>query len=99
MIKRNNQIDGFKIATIVLSVILLLVIGYLGIDKYNERQAINYQQYYGDGYKQAVNDMAVKLYQETEECKITSVQIGEETRQLADVVCIQQVIEEQMAQG
>ena len=46
-------------------------------------------------YNQGKVDTLVQLYTNTADCKIATVSLGNVTRQVADVECIQKVLSEQ----
>ncbi|PLW80737.1 hypothetical protein C0585_01165 [Candidatus Woesearchaeota archaeon] len=88
----KKKTDPYKIATITLGIILLLTLGYVGITKYNNIQFQKYQDIYVQGYNKGVEDSVVKLFSETDDCKVTSIFIGNTTRQIADLECINKVL-------
>ena len=77
------------IAIIVLSVLLVLVIGYICIDKYQEKQQQKqlsiYQQGMQAGYKQAI----MQLMQQAVTCQQVPVSVQNQTINLIAVECLQ----------
>ena len=76
---------------VVLSILLVLAVCYIGYIKVNQF-ASNYAV---AAYNQGKVDTLVQLYTNTADCKIATVSLGNVTRQVADVECIQKVLSEQ----
>lgn len=90
---KSKESNMFKIATIILSIVLLLVIGYVSYDKYSNYQQTKLQQVYNIGYNDGIADSVVQLYQNTNNCAVATINLQNITRSVADVDCINQVLQ------
>lgn len=88
-VKQKNKINTRGIATI-LAIFLIISLGYIGYNEYNERKLIRDKSLFLQGYQQGIVDATVKLYQETENCKQVSIVIGENEKFVIDTKCLQQ---------
>lgn len=88
----SRKENTFMIATIVLSIILILVIGYVAYDKAVAWKAKKYQDILSQGYNQGVSDSVTQIFQRTNDCNVVPLVLQNETRNLADVACIQKAI-------
>jgi hypothetical protein len=86
--------NTFKIATIVLTIILILVIGFIAYDKINTWKNNRYAQIYNQGRA----DIITQVYQATADCAILPITVANLTRNIADVSCIQQAIQQGLNQ-
>ena len=87
MIKNNMKQHKSKlmiIVIIVLIVLFILALGYIFIDKWQESRQSELIKI----YQQGISDTVLSLYQQTENCQITTVNLGNATRQVVDVSCI-----------
>ncbi|MBR9690388.1 hypothetical protein GOV08_01760 [Candidatus Woesearchaeota archaeon] len=87
--KFNN--DFYKITTLILLVVLIVIGGFWLVGKYNIYKISKQNEVFVAGYNQGVSDAIVKLYQDTEDCNVASVFIGNLTRRVADVECIEKI--------
>ena len=79
MTKQTKIIIGLGIA-------LLIATAYIGYTSYKERQLENNIFYFSEGQLDAV----VKIWQQTNECNIMGMTIGNQTKSLVDVGCLTQ---------
>ena len=80
------------IAVIVLAVLLVASIVYIGINKWQDTRQKELTTVYQQGYSRGVTEAVTALYQQTEECKITTINLGNMTRQVVNVGCVRQAI-------
>ena len=77
------------IATISLGIALFLAVQYIVIDNWVERSRQDmidaYQKGYGEGLKNAIGN----ILQQTNDCYTTTITLGNLTRQLIGVECLQ----------
>lgn len=78
-----------KLAIILLCVLLVASFSYIGATEYKQSQQAKLQQAYVQGYNQGVTSAVTTLYQQTNNCQVTNVFMGESQRQIIDVACLQ----------
>ena len=82
--------NGYKIAAIVLGVLLVFAVGYLLVDKIQENREQQmfsaYQQGAQEGYEQAV----IQLAQQLATCQQVPINVGNQTINAVAVECLQQ---------
>jgi len=79
-----------KTVIAVLLILLVVALAYIVFDKWQlarQREVINV---YRQGYSQGLNDTVTTLYQQTEKCQITTINLGNLTKQVVDVACLKQ---------
>ncbi len=79
-----------KFVVIVLVVLLLIAVGYIIYDKVQQRRQTQLLTALQQGYNQGIYGAVLSLYQQTEKCQVTTITLGNLTRQVVDVACIQQ---------
>jgi len=84
----------FKVLTIIFGAILVLLILYLAFDKYSNYEANKLNTVYVQGYNKAINDSVTQIYQRTDNCGTVSVFMGNTTRNLADVECLNKALQQ-----
>jgi archaellum component FlaF (FlaF/FlaG flagellin family) len=77
---------------IALAVLLVASIIYIGADKWQDKRQQELTAVYQQGYSQGITDAVTALYQQTQECKITTINLGNITRQVVDVDCVRQAV-------
>ena len=82
-----------KIIIYVLSILLLISVSYITVDKIQESLRANEQQSFQDGYNQGMTAAVVALYQQTENCLPTTINIGNITRHVIDTSCLANILE------
>lgn len=87
----------FKTLTIIFGLILLVLIFYLAFDKYSNYEATKLNTAYVQGYNKAINDSVTQIYQRTDNCGAVSIFIGNLSRNLADVDCLNKALEQAKA--
>ncbi|MBL7051276.1 hypothetical protein ISS04_03915 [Candidatus Woesearchaeota archaeon] len=80
----------FKTTILILAIFLVLSIGYIAIDKYQSSREQQLMATYQGGYNKGVQDAVVSLYQQTDNCQPATINIGNLTKQVFDVACLQQ---------
>lgn len=96
---KKKDINYYMVSTIILAFLFIVLLGFILSEKYAESQAGKLQNTYVAGYNKGVEDSVVSIYQQTNNCQVVPVNIGNVTRGLADVDCIKKVLEEQSKQG
>jgi uncharacterized membrane protein YukC len=79
-----------KTISIALAVLLIAAIGYIAFDKWQNARQKEIVSTYQQGYGQGLTDAVTALFQQTENCKATTLTLGNLTRQIFDVACLQQ---------
>ena len=74
-----------KIAIVVLSLLLVLAVGYIGFGKYQERNRAIYQQGERAGYQKAV----LQLYQHASACEQVPIIVEDRTLNVIAVDCLE----------
>ena len=74
--------------------VIVVLIGYIAYDKvilaYNQKVNTALNQ----GYQAGAADAIRAMFQQTNECRIATLNLGNETRNLADVECMQQALQQ-----
>ncbi len=84
-----------KLLMILMVVLLIGAIGYIAVDKYNDTMLRAQQQYALAGYNQGITGAITSLYQNTENCQVATLNLGNVTRQVADVECFRRAMQSQ----
>ena len=83
------NIQQSKKAIIILAILLIISMGYIGIDKYQESQETKLLNVYQKGYGKGIQETVVSLYQKTENCQTARIQIDNVSKQIFDTACLQ----------
>jgi len=86
--------DRQKIAIIVLAVALILISQYVLLDKWSLSQQQQNLESYQNGYAQGLTDTITSIYQQTQNCQITTINVGNSTKHIVDMSCLGIVSEE-----
>lgn len=86
-----SDIQKSKKTIIILIVLLTISIGYIGVDKYKDLQEKKVYNAYQNGYTKGIQEAVISLYQQTNNCKSAMINIGNISRQVFDVACLQNV--------
>jgi len=78
-----------KITIIVLSVALFALVQYVIYEKIIESRQQELSNAYKNGYDKGLTDAAVTIYKQTENCQTTTIAIGNLTKNVFDLSCIQ----------
>ncbi len=78
------------IVTLALALVVVLLLGYIGIDKYNEAQEKKLVEATKQGYNQGINDALTLAFQQTNNCQVTALRVANSTRRIIDFDCVQQ---------
>ncbi|GEM_PF-996567 len=85
--------DKQKALIAVLALLLILVLGYVAVDKaktaYNSAILKAQQQ----GYIAGVTDSVASAYIQTDNCQVATLYLGNATRQIADYECLKRAAE------
>lgn len=92
-----NDKNIFKIISIIFGVILLVLVIYLAYDKYSSYEANKLNAVYLQGYNKAINESITQIYQRTDNCGAVSIFMGNVSRNLADVDCLNKALEQAKA--
>lgn len=87
------KIKKEKLMIIVLSICLLVAVVYIATSSYKVSQQNKitsaFTQGFTQGYNQGMAETVTKLYQETDACKPIPIFVGEDTKNVIDVACLQ----------
>jgi flagellar basal body-associated protein FliL len=78
-----------KILIWILAIALVVALVYIGLIFWQSRQIQQMQQTLQTGYKQGITDTVGALYQQTENCQVTTINLGNLTKKVVDVACLQ----------
>ena len=76
------------ILIIALAALLVASLIYIGVDKWQDKRQQELITVYQQGYSQGITEAVTALYQQTQECKTTTINIGNITRQVVDADCV-----------
>lgn len=88
MLKVIITLDKQKVIIIVLIAILFLLVQYVLLEKLVDVRLEEKIKFYEDGYEQGLIDAVVTIFQNTEDCKTTSLTIGNLTKHVFDITCL-----------
>lgn len=78
-----------KLIIIGLSVVLALISFYIGVDKLIEYQNLQIIEYYQQGYNDGAFEAISQLFDQTQNCQISKVEINNVSKSLVDLSCLQ----------
>jgi len=81
--------DKRNIVIIILTVLLIISLSYIGYTEYIKFIQENLRKATAEGYRQGVFDTIVKLYKETDTCRPTRIMLGNKTKYVIDIECLQ----------
>jgi hypothetical protein len=76
-----------KIIILVLALVLFSVVQYFVIEKVLVENQKKMSEIYQNGYDQGLKDTITTIYQETDDCKATTIFIGNLSKQIIDTSC------------
>ena len=77
-----------KVVIIILAIGLFSVVQYVVFDKLNESKEQDMIRIFQQGYDQGVVDSVNLLYEQTQNCKVAEISIGNLTRNILDLSCL-----------
>jgi len=77
-----------KITIIALAVALFLVIQYVLFDQVQESRNQEKIESFQQGYNQGLTDAVNEIFIQTEDCLVSSITIGNYTRNIVDYSCL-----------
>lgn len=77
-----------KITIIALSIALFALAQYVIYEKITESRQQELSNAYQNGYKNGLTDAAVAVYKQTENCQPTNITIGNLTKTIFDLSCL-----------
>ena len=80
-----------KIIILALTLTLFLVAQYLIIEKILDENQKKMSEIYQEGYDQGLKDTVTTLYQETKDCKTTTIWLGNLSKQITDITCLEKL--------
>ena len=89
MSKRNT-----RLTILALTVLLLFSATYIVNDYLDERRDAQLQDAAQQGYTLGVSDALTTAYQQTDNCQVTTITLGNVTRQIVDFACAQQALQQ-----
>lgn len=81
--------NRYKVLIIVLTILLIISSSYIALEKLSAMKQEIYNIGFQDGYNRALEDAILTLYQQTENCQRTTIRVGNLTREIIDVKCIE----------
>ncbi|MBI2133749.1 hypothetical protein HYU11_03650 [Candidatus Woesearchaeota archaeon] len=81
--------EKLKVLIAALSVLLMLALGYIANGKLEAIRTDAGKEGYGQGITAAV----VAAYQQTENCQVATITMGNLTKQVVDVECVRMLLE------
>jgi hypothetical protein len=95
--KKMKSETRLKLIIAVLAVILAAVLGLNVWGAYKQSQIVQLQSVANQGYNIGVSDALATAYQQTSNCQVTTLSIGNATRRIVDFDCVQQALAQQQA--
>lgn len=89
MLKKMLRMSKQKFVIILLCIMLIASLSYIGVTKYKQGQQVKLQQAYSQGYNQGISDVVSGLYQQTDTCQPINIFVGNLSKQVIDVACLQ----------
>lgn len=83
------MISKQKIAIIALAVALFVIVQYFVIEKLLEENQKKMSEIYQNGYDQGLKDAVTTLYEQTTDCQTTTIFLGNLSRQIFDMACLE----------
>jgi hypothetical protein len=80
-----------KIIILVSIISLFIMVQYFVIEKVLNENQKKLSEVYQSGYEQGFKDTVSTLFQETSDCKSTSIWIGNLSRQISDTECAEKL--------
>lgn len=87
--KRKHKGNLTLLLLVVIAAGLIVAVGYIGWDKYQESRQLQLQQAFQVGANQGLQQTVVSLFQQTNGCQVATLTFGEEQRQVIDIACLQ----------
>ncbi len=84
----------FKIATIVLALVLVIVLGYVAYGKFESYQTNKFDAVYKQGLIAGATNAVTQIFLLTENCAVVPLTLANNTRNIADAACIQKAIQQ-----
>jgi hypothetical protein len=81
---KNKQ----KIIIVSLALSLFIVVQYFVIEKILDANQEKMSEIYQKGYDHGLKDTITTLYQETTDCKMTTIWLGNLSKQISDATCL-----------
>lgn len=72
----------------VLSVALFIAVQYIVIEKWQESEQQKILTTFHDGYEHGLNDASNAIFQQTSNCHITKITVGNSTKEIVDLSCL-----------
>jgi hypothetical protein len=88
-------LDKQKIAIIVLATVLFLTVQYLVLENWTSAKQEEIMRSYQGGYDKGLEDAVRAIYEQTQNCQLSTVMIGNLTKQVFDASCIENNSENQ----
>jgi Tfp pilus assembly protein PilV len=85
-----NVVINQKVLIVVLVAAIIVLAGYIGMDKYNGYVISNMQDAYTLGYQNGVAAAVQKIMTDASACNTVPVYMGNESLNLVAVECLQQ---------
>ena len=73
----------------ILVLLLVISMGYIVVDKYMDSQEKKLFNVYQEGYTKGVQEAVIGLYQQTSNCQPATINVGNVSRQIFDIACLQ----------
>jgi len=91
---KANLKDRKNIIIVLLCVLLFFSSIYIGWTIHEKREAAKLNRAFTQGYNTALVDTVSQLYTRTEGCQVTTINLGNLTRAIADVECLSKAMNE-----
>ena len=87
------KIDKQKIIIISLIVLLFLLVQYIIYDYVIQQMESELVNVFQDGYQQGIIDAVGEIFTQTEDCVVSTITIGNFTKDVVDYSCFENVSE------
>ena len=87
------KLDKQKIIIISLIVLLLFLVQYIIYDNFIQQMEIELVNAFQEGYQQGLIDAVSEIFTQTEDCIVSTITIGNFTKDVVDYSCFEKVSE------
>ena len=87
------KLDKQKIIIISLIVLLLFLVQYIIYDNFIQQMEVDLVNAFQDGYQQGLIDAVSEIFMQTENCVVTTITIGNLTKNVVDYSCLENTSE------
>lgn len=87
-----NTLGKHRLAILILLVLLLIAVVYFTGAKISDARQQDLAEASQQGFDLGVTNALVAAYQQTANCQVTTITLGNATRQIVDFTCVQNTL-------